>query len=277
MSRWSTTTGLLLALFLTLLPSLPALAGDHPRIAIIIDDLGDNLVNGLRAVRLSGDVTCAFLPFAPYTKGLARQAHFQDKEVMVHLPMDSLDDRHLGPGGLKVGMLRDRFIKVLRADLKAVPYATGINNHMGSLLTQLPENMAWLMAELSHHPLYFVDSRTTNFTVAREYARLSGIPSQKRDVFLDNVQTRPAVIRQLRKVLAIAKAKGHALAIGHPYDVTLDLLEESLPRLAREEGVEIVPVSRLLEGGRRRPLPELDMALAKTEIHAAPNAESISQ
>ena len=159
MRRWGTTTGLLLALSISLFPSRPTLAGDRPRIAIIIDELGDNLVNGLRAVRLSGDVTCSFLPFAPYTTGLARQAHFQDKEVMVHLPMDSLDDRRLGPGGLTVGMVRARFTQVLRADLKAVPYATGINNHMGSLLTQLPENMAWLMAELRRHPLYFVDSR----------------------------------------------------------------------------------------------------------------------
>lgn len=276
--RWGLRTGLLLALFLTaFFSSQNAFAEERPRLAIIMDDLGDNLVNGLRSVRLEGKVTCSFLPFAPYTNGLARQAHFQEKEVMLHLPMDSLDDRHLGPGGLKVGMLQDRFLQILRADLKAVPYATGVNNHMGSLLTQLPENMAWLMAELSRHPFYFVDSRTTNFTVAREYAQLWGIPSQRRDVFLDNHQTRPAIMRQLRKALTVAKAQGHAVAIGHPYDVTLDVLEEWLPRLAREEGVEIVPVSRLIEGGRRRPLPELDMALAKTEIDAAPNAESLSQ
>lgn len=276
--RGGMRTGLFLALFITtLFPSQNVLAGERPRVAIIIDDLGDNFVNGLRSVRLAGKVTCAFLPFAPYTNGLARQAHFQEKEVMLHLPMDSLDDRHLGPGGLKVGMLQDRFLQVLRADLKAVPYATGINNHMGSLLTQLPENMAWLMAELSRHPFYFVDSRTTNSTVAREYAQLWGIPSQRRDVFLDNHQTRPAVMRQLRKVFAIAKASGHAVAIGHPYDVTLDVLEEWLPRLAREEGVDLVPVSRLTEGGRRRPLPELDMALAKTEINTTPHTESLAQ
>jgi len=275
--RWGTLTPLIFSLSISLFPCHSALAADHPRIAIIIDDLGDNLVNGLRAVRLSGDVTCSFLPFAPYTKDLARQAHFQDKEVMLHLPMDSLDDRHLGPGGLKVGMLRDRFVKVLREDLRAVPYATGVNNHMGSLLTQLPENMEWLMTELQRYPFYFVDSRTTRSTVARNYAMSWGIPSQKRDVFLDNRQTRPAIIRQFRRLLAIAKARGQAVAIGHPYDVTLDVLEEWLPRLARDEGVELVHVSRLLDGTGRRPLPELDMALAKTEINAGPVAESISQ
>ena len=275
--RWGALASLLFSLSISLFLCHSTLAADHPRIAIIIDDLGNNLVNGLRAVRLSGDVTCSFLPFAPYTKGLARQAHFQEKEVMLHLPMDSVDDHRLGPGGLHVGMLRDRFVKVLREDLRAVPYATGVNNHMGSLLTQLPENMEWLMTELQRYPFYFVDSRTTNLTVARNYAKSRGIPSQKRDVFLDNHQTRPAIIRQFRRLLVIAKARGQAVAIGHPYDVTLDILEELLPRLAREEGVELVHVSRLLDGAGRRPLPELDMAMAKTEINTAPNTESISQ
>jgi len=264
----------LLILFLltfTICTTLPTsvTAAERPRIAIIIDDLGDNLKNGKRVVNLPGGVTCSFLPYSPHTKSLARYAHFRGKEVMLHLPMDSLDDRPLGRGGLKVGMLRTQFLATLRADLKAVPFISGVNNHMGSLLTQLPENMEWLMSELRSHPLYFVDSRTSTSTVARNYATAWGIPNQKRDIFLDNRRSRQSIVSQLSRLMAMARVKGFALAIGHPYDMTIDVLSEFLPRLDKA-GFDLVPASGLLDGDGVRKLPEIDMALVGTEVQSEP-------
>ncbi len=230
-----------------------ALLSAAPRVAIIIDDLGNDLEAGRRVARLPAAVTCSFLPATPYGAMLARLAHALDKEVMLHLPMDSIDDRPLGRHGLTVGMTRKQFMASLRHDLDAIPHVIGVNNHMGSLLTQLPENMVWLMAELRRRGLYFIDSRTTRATVAQDTARSFGIVSGRRDVFLDNVPTVEAVDRQFDKLLAMARRRGRAIAIGHPYPATVEVLER---RLRRPE-VEVVPVSALLTDGAGSWTPDL--------------------
>lgn len=205
---------------------------------------------------LPGPVTLAFLPHTPYAAQLAHTAFDGGKEIMLHLPMDSAAPRPLGPGGLGLRMEEERFLEILRDDLAAVPHISGVNNHMGSLLTLHAGRMGWLMAELgTHDGLYFVDSRTTPASVALDTARRYGIPGAARDVFLDH-DRRPATIRlQLDRLLAKARAAGAAIGIGHPHPETLAVLEERLPALARE-GVRLVPLSRLIAINQERK-PEL--------------------
>jgi polysaccharide deacetylase 2 family uncharacterized protein YibQ len=227
-------------------PSPPS-SHPKPHIALIIDDIGDNLHLGLRAVRLPGKVTCAFLPHTTYARRLAVSAHKRNKEVMLHLPMESEVGKAPGPGALTLDMTRDEFIQTIDADLDAIPYASGVNNHMGSLMTQHPGDMRWLMQEINRHgDLFFVDSRTTEYTVAQQVARESGIPNVRRDVFLDNVQDPAAIAAQFARFIALAKHRGTAVAIGHPHPTTLSFLEKQLPKL-REEGIELVSVSELIK------------------------------
>ncbi|MDZ7803432.1 divergent polysaccharide deacetylase family protein [Thiohalophilus sp.] len=80
--------------------STPAAAGSlQPAVSIIIDDLGNQQRSGLRAIDLPGPVTYAILPHRPFTRLLARHAHRQNKEVMIHLPMEAETGAALGPGG----------------------------------------------------------------------------------------------------------------------------------------------------------------------------------
>ena len=231
-------------------PSLPS-SHTKPHIALIIDDIGDNLHLGLRAVRLPGNVTCAFLPHTTYARRLAVSAHKRNKEVMLHLPMESEVGKAPGPGALTLDMTRAEFIQTVDADLEAIPYASGVNNHMGSLMTQHPGDMRWLMQEINRHGnLFFVDSRTTEYTVAQQVARESGIPNVRRDVFLDNVQEPAAIAAQFARFITLAKHRGTAVAIGHPHPTTLRFLEKQLPRL-REEGIELVSVSELIKFKQR--------------------------
>ncbi|HET7370041.1 MAG TPA: divergent polysaccharide deacetylase family protein, partial [Gammaproteobacteria bacterium] len=182
----------------------------------------------------------------PYAAGLARQAHEAGKEVLLHLPLEAVHHEKLGPGGLTLPMTRREFVSTLRADLAAIPAPDGVNNHMGSLITQHPGDMGWLMDVLSQSPsLFYVDSRTTARTVAYEIAREHGVPATWRDVFLDDVQKPEAVTRQLQRLIAIAKRRGTAIAIGHPYPVTLRVLKEQLPRL-EAAGVRLVPVREII-------------------------------
>lgn len=223
------------------------------RIAIIIDDLGHSLELGRAAVDLPGALTYAVLPQLPYSRDIAERAHGGGKEVMLHLPMQSSDGRPLGPGGLRDDMSREAFARAVRADLAAVPHVSGVNNHMGSLLTQKPAAMRWLMQDLRcFRDLYFVDSRTDMRTVAREFASEAGLATAQRDVFLDNEQEPDYIRGQIRRLVDKARRQGTAIGIGHPYPETLLVLAEELPALA-DQGVQLVPVSRLVET-RRNPM-----------------------
>ena len=219
-------------------------------ITIIIDDMGNNLHLGERALRLPGPVTFAVLPHSTHGKHLARLGHQRNKEIMLHMPMGHThEERPLGPGALTRYLSRPVFEQRLRAALDDIPYVQGINNHMGSGLTQNNERMNWLMATLNQRrdqqPLYFVDSRTSADTVAEQAAHQAGIPNLRRDVFLDHEQNLVAIDREFKRLLALAQSRGYATAIGHPHSITLAYLETVLPKLD-SMGVRLVSASGLM-------------------------------
>lgn len=225
--------------------STPTLAQTRAKLAIIIDDIGYNLPLGQRTTQLPGPFTLAVLPFTPHGRELAELAHQRGKELMLHAPMSNHHDYPLGPGGLVSGMERADFLNVLRQNLANIPYIKGVNNHMGSLLTEQTEPMRWLMLELQTRDLYFVDSRTTAKTQALIEAERIRLPSRRRDVFLDDTRTRNHVKQQLLLALQKARQQGSAIAIGHPYPETLNVLNNIQP-LLENYNVELVPVSKLV-------------------------------
>ncbi len=233
----------------------------QPVISIIIDDMGNQYKTGYRAVTLPGAVACAFLPRVPFTHKLAVMAHSNNKEVMLHAPMQAKGNNRLGPGGLTVDMSQEQFLKTLREDIEAVPHVMGISNHMGSLLTQHPDHMVWLMHEINRHGnLFFVDSKTTAKSVASRVAGDIGIPNIERDVFLDNVLEIPEIDKQFKKLIKIAKRKGSAVAVGHAYHPTLEYLEKELLKLDKY-GVKLIPISRMIEH-RKRSKPSWQASLS---------------
>ena len=223
-------------------------------ISIIIDDLGYRYRNSLRAVHSNYPLTCSFLPHSPYADSLARQAWLLNKDVMVHLPMEADNGKAIGPGGLLKNMTRQQFEQTMLESIRAVPHATGINNHMGSLLTRNHTAMDWLMQQLANrHKLFFVDSRTTGQSQAMLHANLNGVMNTGRDVFLDHVVEAEAIKRQFKQLIWLAQRHGTALAIGHPHPETLDILDQELPGLA-QMGVKLVPVSQLIRHRSERRL-----------------------
>ena len=216
----------------------------QPTIAIIIDDMGNHLKTGRQLINLPYPLTLAFLPHRKHTSDLARNAHHQNKEVMLHMPMANTLGLELGPGGLTVEMGKPDLTNTLRKAIRSIPYIQGINNHMGSALTQRRNEMGWIMEELYNYPLYFVDSRTIASSVAESTAQQYQIPNLSRDVFLDHWQTRKSIHNQFSRLIKLAKEKGSAVAIGHPHQVTADYLEWALPRLD-QQGIRIATVSGL--------------------------------
>jgi len=215
--------------------------------SIIIDDIGNSYEYGQTIINFPASITLAILPQTQFATRIATQAHRNNKEVMLHLPLQSIEHHEPTPGTLKLHMTKQQFTEQLRKDLASVPYIRGINNHMGSLLTQHPGHMDWLMSEISTlNDVYFVDSLTSNKSVLTQAATSHQVPNLVRDVFLDP-DFRPETIRkQFDRFISISKKQGYAIAIAHPHPETLKFLEANLQRLA-DSGIELVPVSKLLE------------------------------
>ncbi len=214
------------------------------RIAILIDDMGDNRVNNERALNLQAPISYAFLPHTALAPRLAREAHNKGRDVLLHAPMQS--EAHLklmGPGALTSDMNEAQLRAQLRDNFDSIPFVRGFNNHMGSVLTRDRTRMQWVMQEAQQRQLFFVDSRTISGSVARDVASASHIPNIGRDVFLDHDNDPAAIRKQWQRLLKKAEEKGYALAIGHPYPNTLAVLEQELPKL---HDIIVVPVSQLV-------------------------------
>ena len=240
--RSSTVVGLLL-----ILACLAARAEKQPRIAIIIDDLGYALSLGRRVTELPGPVACAVLPATPRGKALAMAANAAGKEVLLHLPLEALSEKTPSePGRISLDMSRSEFARVFAEDMQSVPFAIGVNSHRGSLLTRHPGHMRWLMEEINARGnLFFVDSYTTHQSVALMLADESGVPAVRRDVFLDPDESPETVAREFERLKKMARQNGVAVAIGHPYIATIELLERELPKLAGD-GIELISISELI-------------------------------
>ena len=241
-------TRALAALLASMLLAGGAASADAPRIAIIIDDLGYQLAAGRRAIMLPGPVAFSFLPFTPRAAALAHDAHAHGKEVLLHLPLQAgAAGRAAEPREIHLDMSQAAIAATLSEALASVPYVVGINSHRGSLLTRHPGQMQWLMEAIRMHDgLYFIDSYTTHRSVALQIARESGIHAVRRDVFLDPDASPETVAREFERLKMLARERGQALAIGHPYPATLELLERELPRL-EADGFELVSVREFMQ------------------------------
>ena len=215
-------------------------------VAIIIDDLGYKLEQDQRAVNLPGQVTFAFLPHTPHLEKLTETADARGNDVMLHLPMQAMMETfYLGPGALTSDMTEDEFKQSVIKSIHSIPHIKGVNNHMGSLITSQKDAMQWLMDELAQTDLYFVDSRTTAKTLAEQTANQYQVKNTRRNVFLDHELNRPAIEFQFNRLINLARKNGSAVAIGHPFSETLDVLEEKIPQL-KAAGIQLISVSELI-------------------------------
>ena len=217
------------------------------QLALIIDDIGYRHTDKA-VLALPNTITLSVLPHTPLGKELANAGHQKGHEIMLHLPMQALNGKTLGLGGLTNTMTEAQIRTSVIDAINSVPFAKGANNHMGSLLTQLDDPMLWVMETLKQEQLYFVDSITTRFTKAGDNADKLGIPLLKRQLFLDNDTSANALERQFNLMISQAHTQGSLVAIAHPYPETMRFLEANLHRL-KTEGIDLVPASSLLPIG----------------------------
>lgn len=237
-------------------------ARGRPMIAVVIDDLGvDRRRSGLVA-GLPGPLTLAWLPYARDLPKQTASARSAGHELMVHLPMEPSGAANPGPGAMLTQLPAEELKRRIEAGLAAFDGYVGVNNHMGSRFTEDRAGMSVVLGEIDRRGLMFLDSRTSGRSVGYALAREMKMPAAARDVFIDHDPSSEAVLASLKQLEVVATRQGHAIGIGHPYDVTIDALREWLPRL-EARGFVLVPVSTIV---RSR-----DGAIGATRVGAGPS------
>lgn len=220
--------------------------GVRGTIALVIDDVGRRVERIDRFMAVGVPITFAVLPFEPRTAQVVERVQDLGAEMLVHLPMEGAAGANPGPGALMATMdvetLRSRTLSAL----DAVPGAVGVNNHMGSVFSADAERMGAVLEQVGSRGLFFLDSRTSANSVGYRLARDLALDAAQRDVFLDSEREIDAIERQWGELLTVAAARGSAIAIGHPYDETLEVLSRRVEE-AEAAGFRFVPVSYLLE------------------------------
>ncbi len=215
------------------------------RLAIIIDDCGQWPVTERAFVALPFPVTLSVLPHVRFGSAIARDASAAGQGVMLHLPMQTISGEYPGPGTITTTMSDAAIRNEVASDLAELPQARGVNNHEGSLATQDARVMGDIADVLAADRRYFIDSRTSSASVGESVAHERGVLTASRSVFLDNVDSQPAVEARLLEAISDARATGSAIAIGHPRPATLAAVRAVAPRAAAD-GVELTLASALV-------------------------------
>jgi len=223
-------------------------------VAIIIDDMGSSLEALEEICRLRQPMTVSVLPLSTYAEETARIAHENGLEVMLHLPGESLNHQEGNDstaGLIRSGMSREEIRELVEESIARVPYIQGVNNHMGSKITQEEAVMRPILETLKRRDLFFLDSRTTADSIAFDLARKMGLRSAYRNVFLDSSVGVEFSKQKLIELVRFSQKTGQAIGIGHPFPETLQALRESLPLLARDD-IKPVFVSEIIRRERNK-------------------------
>ena len=202
-------------------------------IVLVIDDFGyrnDNISDGF--LNLSIPITCAIIPGHTASKKFAEKAVSYGKEVIIHMPMES---ENYSPGEDEYKLLTSMTSELLENKLiqafESLPEAIGMNNHQGSKATSDSKTMTVLASVLKDRGKYFIDSRTSSLTIGEKTMISFGVPTARRNIFLDNNNDLDRIEEQMNKLANSAKKNGVAVGLGHARKNTLSILEKVVPGL----------------------------------------------
>ncbi len=223
-------------------------SGQGAKIAFVIDDWGYSTRNCAILKEIKDPLAVAILPNLKHSEDVESCARQANKNIMLHLPMQAYNNHDVYPDNylLTTTMSPNKVEFILEDILKKMPSIEGVNNHMGSKAMEDKRLVRLVFRHLKKHNLFFVDSMTSpNHSWGLESANEYGLPFGQRDVFLDNTNTREAILRQFDELMKKAIKKGYAIAIGHDRTLTMQMIKEQAPTL-KKQGFVIVSVKELL-------------------------------
>lgn len=226
------------------------------KLSIVIDDFGYRPAQENQVLRMPQAVSVAVLPNATHAYEMAVKAHQSGHEVLIHLPMAPLSKQPLEKDTLTPEMSSAEVERIIREAVAKVPYAVGLNNHMGSAMTSSLSGMQKVMQVLNHYNFYFLDSMTIGSSQATRAVQGTRVNVLKRRVFLDDTQNEADIRTQFMRAVHLAQRDGSAIAIGHPHPTTVKVLQQMLPTLPAD--ITLVRPSQLLnepQNINHKPLP----------------------
>ncbi len=219
----------------------------NPKAAIVIDDFGYNMNNVENLFAIKKAVTFSVLPNLPYSRRVAELASSKGYEVILHLPLESVDSAAPAEmGTIKADMGEKEIFALLDKDIAVIPGLRGVSNHQGSKVTEDKRSMAIILSGLKKAGLYFFDSLVTDRSVCRQSAADAGVPYAKRDLFLDNENSPEYIEKQLLSLRRAAFKYGSVIAVCHDRKNTIAVLSKMMPELA-EEGIRFVYLSEMVK------------------------------
>lgn len=234
------------------------------KLSIVIDDFGYRPQQENQVLALPNTLSVAVLPNAPHAREMATKAHNSGHEVLIHLPMAPISKQPLEKDTLRPDMSSDEIDRIVREAVSKVPYAVGLNNHMGSAMTSSLFGMQKVMQTLSHYNFYFLDSMTIGNSQSMRAAAGTGVKVIKRKVFLDDTQNEADIRTQFNRAIQIARRSGSAIAIGHPHPTTVRVLQQMVYNLPPD--ITLVRPSSLLNE------PQVDTSTPNNAVPVKPTA-----
>ncbi|MFH1442158.1 MAG: divergent polysaccharide deacetylase family protein [Candidatus Omnitrophota bacterium] len=229
------------------LPAAVSRPKDLGKIAIVVDDWGYNVDTLDLLKQIKYPLTLAILPNLNYSVRISKEAYAQNKEVILHLPMEPNEKVHIEKNTIMTFMDEKSIKKILNDDLDSIAYAKGVSNHMGSVATADLRTISVIFEELKKRGLYFLDSLVSSDSICNNVAGGINLAFAKRNVFLDNEGNIPYIEQQINILKSKARQYGYAIGIGHARSLTLEVLKKAMPEAAKE-GYKFVYVSELVRG-----------------------------
>ena len=238
---------LLLLLTQSVFAESPSLS--QKNLAIVIDDLGNNMPGTEEILNLPIKLTVAIMPFLPSTKADAELAHKNGHEVIVHLPMEPKKGKKswLGPQAITTDLSDDEIRSRVLAAIHDVPYAVGMNHHMGSKATEDERVMRIVLDICKENGLFYLDSKTTGKSVVSKLATEMNVPFLENDLFFDHVYTTEHIKKQAHLLDRKLSETEQIIAIGHvgvSGPIMFNVLKEYIPVF--RDKAEIVGLSDLI-------------------------------
>ncbi|MNI20269.1 Divergent polysaccharide deacetylase [compost metagenome] len=217
------------------------------RLAVIIDDLGNKMQGTDEILAMPVKLTVAVMPFLPSSEQDARNAHERGHDVLIHLPLEPKqgNPKWLGPGAILSSMTDEEVRKKVEEAIDNIPFAVGINNHMGSKITGDKRIMSVILDVCRARGLFFVDSKTNYWSVAGDISIEKGLPELHNDIFLDDVHTERHIAGQFSKIEELLEQRGKCVTIGHvgvKGEKTAKVLKQIIPEF-QSKGIQFVGIS----------------------------------
>ncbi len=216
-------------------------------ISIVVDDfgtIGGELLSGFLA--LDKEVCFAIFPDEQYSVQTMNLAKEQGRITIIHIPMEPIGYPEVNPGKNPILVQYDthQIDKILSRAIEQLPCCEGVNNHMGSLATTDEDVMNAVMATLKKHNKFYLDSRTSNVSVAYSVAQKNHLRSYRNDLFLDSPNISQSTMdAKLNQIIELSNRNQNVIAITHCHNSDkLDYLKRIISRL-KAAGFTLIPLT----------------------------------